>query len=65
MIIAILDEFYSKVKTLKKIRVDPVYWVTYYLDERTGEKWIEERLHSELHGGGPPQLRLLENFPWE
>ena len=55
----------EKKQTLKKIKVDNINWLIYYLDERNNEKWVEEFPHSELQGGGPPQLRLLDKFPWE
>lgn len=58
-------EFYKKKETLKKIEVDNINWVVYYLDETTGEKWIEEYPFSEMQSGGPPQLRQLKYFPWE
>ena len=29
------------------------------------EKWILEYPNSEYHGGGAPQLRLIQKFPWE
>ena len=60
-----LGEIYEKQKTLKEVKIDAVNWVTYYLDELTGEKWIEERLFPEMQAGGPPQLRLIDKFPWE
>ncbi len=60
-----LNELYKKQETLKEVKVDSVNWVTYYLDEQTGEKWIEERLYPEMQAGGPPQLRLIDKFPWE
>jgi len=60
-----LDELYKKVATLHLVKIDAVNWVTYYLDEITGEKWIEEHLYPEMQAGGPPQLRLIEKFPWE
>jgi hypothetical protein len=57
------EEFYRKRTQLKL--VEQVNWENYYLDEVTGEKWIEEFPQSEMHGGGIPQLRLLGKFPWE
>lgn len=56
---------YDKIATLKVIKTDMVNWEIFYLDEVTGEKWVEEKPHSEMHGGGPSQLRLIEKFPWE
>jgi hypothetical protein len=58
-------DFYAKRASLKQIQIDGVNWLIYYFDEETGEKWVEEYPHSELHGGGPPQLRKIEKFPWE
>lgn len=59
------EELYTKKGTLKKVKTDNINWAVYYLDETTGEKWIEEYPFSEMQGGGPPQLRLLNCFPWE
>ncbi|HET9057246.1 MAG TPA: Imm27 family immunity protein [Chitinophagaceae bacterium] len=59
------SELNEKKPSLKKVEVDKVNWKVYYLDEKTNEKWVEEYPHSEMHGGGPPQLRLLDKFPWE
>ena len=58
-------EMKKKLETLKEIRVYNVNLVTYYLDEHTGEKWIEEYPFPEMHAGGPPQLLFIDNFPWE
>jgi len=62
-IIIVGEEFYKKREQLKLIR--QLNWENFYLDETTNEKWIEEFPHSEMHGGGPPQLRLIDKFPWE
>lgn len=59
------QEFYSKKGTLKKVKTDSDNWNIYYLDETTGEKWIQEYPYSEMQAGGPPQLRLINKFPWE
>ena len=56
---------YKKIESLKEIKVDEINWVIYYLDEKNNEKWIEEYPYSYAQGGGPPQLRKLEKFPWE
>jgi hypothetical protein len=56
-------EYYEKINQLKLIK--QLNWENYYLEENTGKKWIEEYPKSEMHGGGPPQLRLLQKFPWE
>ena len=58
-------EFYKKIEYLKKIKVDSDNWLIYYFDELNNEKWVEEYPHAELNGGGIPQLRLIEKFPWE
>jgi hypothetical protein len=55
----------NKIATLKQIKVDNVNWEIFYLDEETGAKWVKEYPHSEMHGGGQAQLRLLDKFPWE
>lgn len=60
-----IEEVYKKEKSLKEIKIDPVKWVTYFIDDQNGEKWIEEHLYPEMQGGGPPQLRLIDKFPWE
>jgi hypothetical protein len=59
------EELSNKKDTLNKIRVDNINWVIYYLDETTGEKWLEEYPFAEMQGGGPPQLRQIERYPWE
>ena len=52
-------------KHLKEVKVDQVKWETYYIDEKTGEKWIEFFPHGELHGGGSPHLKKVEKWVWE
>ena len=59
------EELYKKKEALRKLRTDNINWVVYFIDDETGEKWIEEYPFSEMHGGGPPQLRMIEKFPWE
>jgi len=59
------SDFYTKKESLKQVKVDNVNWNVYYIDEKTNEKWIEEYLYPEMQAGGPPQLRLIEKFPWE
>lgn len=56
-------EYYEKIKTLKQVKYFPARWITFYLDERTGEKWVHDRPDSELQGGGLGRLTLVENFP--
>jgi len=58
-------EFYSKLKSLKQVSEANENWEIFHIDEVSGEKWIEEVLFPEMHGGGIPQLRLIEKFPWE
>lgn len=64
-IIIVGEDFYRKKALLEKVKVDAVNWVVYYIDNSTGEKWVEEYPHSEMHGGGAPQLRRINFFPWE
>ena len=65
MVYTLLNEIYAKIETLQKVRVDADNYCTYYIDNASGEKWVKEHPESEYHGGGVPQLRLLEKFPWE
>lgn len=58
-------EFYIKKESLQEVKNDVVNWKTYYIDLNTNEKWVQEYPHSECHGGGEPQLRLISKFPWE
>jgi len=58
----VMDE---KLTTLKKIKVDMDNWEVFYLDEVSGEKWVREFPFAYMQAGGPPQLRLLDKFPWE
>lgn len=55
--------FYVKIKQLHLVK--QLNWENYYLDQNSGEKWVEEYPNSSLQGGGPPQLRLIDKFPWE
>lgn len=55
----------NQLAILKEIKVDVNNWVTYYLDEKSGQRWIREHKYPEMHAGGPAQLRLIEMFPWE
>jgi len=57
------EDVYQKRDQLHLIK--QLNWENFYVDDSTQEKWIEEYPHSEMHGGGPPQLRLIEKFPWE
>ena len=65
MIIKTSEEIYLLEEKLTKVRIDKENWLVYYLDERTKEKWVKEYPYSEMHAGGPPQLRKIEKFPWE
>ena len=58
-------DYYRKLELLKKVRTDVENWKIYYVDEINNEKWVEEYPGSELHAGGPPELRLMIKFPWE
>ena len=51
-------------KILLKIGTDETGWLVYFVD-RDSNRWVEEYPNSEYHGGGNPQLRLIEKFPWE
>ncbi len=57
------EDFYEKKKTLKLIK--QLNWENYYVDESTNEKWVEEYPNGAMQGGGPPQLRLIDKFPWD
>jgi len=59
------EEFYRKKEFLQEVKNDVINWKTYYIDSNTNEKWVQEYPHSEYHGGGEPQLRLISKFPWE
>ena len=58
-------DLYSKIETLRQIKVDPVNWEVFYLDEVSGQKWVKQHPHSEMQGGGAPVIKLLSKFPWE
>jgi hypothetical protein len=58
-------ELELKEAQLKKIETDSINWLVYFLDEITNEKWVKEYPQSEYHGGGAPQLRLIDKYPWE
>jgi hypothetical protein len=63
--ILIRSEMDFKLNLLKEIKVDTVNWLTYYIDGDSLENWVKEYHHSEYHGGGAPQLKKLDKFPWE
>ena len=55
-----------KVEELKVVKVDPEYYRTFYYDELTKEKWVYEHILTQTQlPEVPPQLRLLDKFPWE
>jgi urate oxidase len=60
-----IPEIDSKIKELELIKTDDGGWVTYYIDEKTSEKWIKDYPNSSYHGGGVPTLTKVEKFPWE
>ncbi|WP_367752668.1 Imm27 family immunity protein [Flavobacterium sp. WC2430] len=63
-LILIAEKLIEKKKSLTKVGTDESGWSTYYVDEDS-RKWVEEYPNSENHGGGLPQLRLLDHLPWE
>jgi len=34
-------------------------WMNLYQDPETGLYWLQEYFQGEMHGGGPPSLRLI------
>jgi hypothetical protein len=64
-IITTISELELKVKELKQIKIDAENWQTYYLDEKTSEKWVKDYPNSSYHGGGAPTLTMIKKFPWE
>lgn len=44
---------------LQKIGADDSGWNTLYRDPNDGRYWEHSYPQSELHGGGPPELRWL------
>ena len=59
------NEMELKIDQLKEIKVDSENWLIYYIGENIQEKWVKEYPNSEYHGGGAPQLRMIDKFPWE
>jgi hypothetical protein len=45
---------------LERIAADESGWFTLWRDDRDGRLWELSYPQSELHGGGPPQLALLD-----
>lgn len=46
---------------LKKIAVTNGGWETLYQDPQDGRYWELFFPHSEMHGGGPPSLRVIDD----
>jgi len=44
---------------LVRLGDDPSGWDTLYRDPKDGRLWELTYPHSEMHGGGPPELRHL------
>lgn len=59
------DAMDRKLENLKLVDTKGAEWLFYFIDEKKGEKWVKEYPHSAYHGGGEPQLRLIDKFPWE
>jgi hypothetical protein len=45
--------------SLKRVAVDTTGWDTLYEDPHDGRLWELIYPHSEMHGGGPPLLRVV------
>jgi hypothetical protein len=54
-----------KTQSLRQLKVDKENWTIFFVDEQNDDKWVKEYPNANYHGGGAPQLRLLEYFPWE
>jgi hypothetical protein len=52
-------EHYAR-QHLEEVATDPVNWTVRYRCPVTGRFWLLDSPHSELHGGGPPRLRQLD-----
>jgi hypothetical protein len=39
--------------------VNVVQWTAGFTCPETGQRWLRDSPHSELHGGGPPRLRRV------
>ena len=59
------EQLHKKLQNLQEVRVDKENWLIYYIGKNSDEKWVKEYPHSEMHAGGPPQLRQINSFPWE
>jgi hypothetical protein len=56
------DALYKKTDSLIKMYSDGENWETFYLDEKTRDIWVEYYPHSELQGGGWPELIRYEDY---
>ncbi len=45
---------------LQKLAVDKTGWEILYRDPNDGRLWIKSFPQSEMHGGGPPELKVIE-----
>ena len=45
---------------LQKLGVDATGWETIYSDPDDNRLWEHTYPHSEMHGGGPPELRVID-----
>jgi hypothetical protein len=46
---------------LKVVKIDSVAWTTEYVCPDTGTRWLLDYPDSELHGGGSPRLRKIQD----
>jgi len=58
------EEANNKAESLKEVEVDSKNWKTYYVNEDTNDKYVMVYLESHLHGGGPPRLIRISDFPF-
>ena len=56
-------ELNAKLKSLTEAGGDED-WNIYYVDPE-GAKWCKSYPNSGYHGGGEPELRQVEKFPWD
>lgn len=59
------DEVTKRIETLiekylKRIKADESGWNTLFCDPSDGRYWELTYPHSEMHGGGPPRLGVIE-----
>jgi hypothetical protein len=50
---------------LSKIWVDEVAWRKGFVCPESGQLWVMDFPDSELHGGGPPRLRVVSDAEWD